>query len=244
MRIRLEDVSKKYGATRALDRLSMEFEPGRIIALLGANGAGKTTLLRCLSTLAVPDKGRIFFEGEALRRDNMELRRKFLFLPDFPVLYGNMTPLRHIAMLLRLYEKDRLDLDERVTGTLERLDLLPLIDKPIWNLSRGQIYKVALAGMFVLDPELWLFDEPFASGIDPGGIVYLKKQFREAAARGRTVIYSTQLLDIAESFSDQVCVLEKGVVQLFATVDEVKRMADKDRGALEQVFQQLREERS
>jgi ABC-type multidrug transport system ATPase subunit len=244
LRIRLEKVSKKYGATRALDDLSLQFDAGRIVASLGANGAGKTSLLRCLSALVTPDQGQIFFDDEPLRRDRMDLRRKFLFLPDYPVVYGNMTPLRHIAMVLRLYEKDGLDLEERAIETLEHLDLLPLIDKPLWNLSRGQLYKVALAAMFILDPEAWLLDEPFASGIDPNGIVYLKKQFRDAATRGRTILYSTQLLDTAESFSGQVCVLERGRVRLFATVDEIRRMANKDQGALEQVFQQLREERA
>ncbi len=240
MQLQLEDVSKKYRRARALDHVSMNIAPGQIVSVLGANGAGKTTLLRCLSSIVAPDRGQILFDGQVLRRNRLDLRRRFIFLPDFPVLYAHMTPLQHIAMVLRLYEKDTAAVQDRAVEVLGNLDLLPLVDSRLAGLSRGQIYKAALAAMFIADPELWILDEPLASGMDPVGIAFFKKESRAAAKRGHTVLYSTQLLDIAETFSDRVCVLNRGKLELFKEVSAIQQQSAKPEGALEEVFLKLR----
>ena len=101
-----------------------------------------------------------------------------------------------------------------VTQHLGVLDLLPAIDTIIGQLSRGQIYKAALVTLLSLDPELWLLDEPFASGMDPVGIAYLKRQARVAAERGHTVLYSTQILAVVGKSSDRVCLIHRGKLRV------------------------------
>jgi ABC-type multidrug transport system ATPase subunit len=241
MHIQFANVTKRYGRVSALDQVTLEFTPGQIVAALGANGAGKTTLLRCLATIVAPGKGQILIDGQPLSRDRIDLRRRIMFLPDGPVAYAHLTPLRHIAMVLGLYGKSAEGIAYRATDVLGSLDLLPLIDTPLGRMSRGQIYKTMLAALFLADPELWLLDEPLASGIDPAGIIYFKQQCRDAAGRGRTVIYSTQLLDIAEKFSDRVCILQSGKVRFFDTVDAILSSAAQPQSSLEDVFSQLRE---
>ena len=241
MLINFANVTKRYGRVRALDDVTLDITPGQIVAVLGANGAGKTTLLRCLATLAAPARGDVWIDGEILRRDRMDQRRRIMFLPDLPVAYAHMNPLRHIAMVLRLYGKDADPVVGRATEVLGRLNLLPLIDTPLARMSRGQIYKTVLAALFLVDPDLWLLDEPLASGIDPSGIIYLKEQCRAAAARGRTVIYSTQLLDIAEKFSDRVCILYQGAVRFFDSIDAIRQRTARPESSLVDIFSQLRE---
>src|SRR5262245_31811354 len=103
MKIELRAVSKSYGRSRALDRASLEISSGwQIIAILGANGAGKTTLLRCLAGIAAPDSGEILFNDEPFERDNLDLRRQVFFLPDFPIVFYEMSVVRHIGMVLRV----------------------------------------------------------------------------------------------------------------------------------------------
>jgi len=243
MQIVLESVSKRFASMRALDDVSLTIEQGQIVAVLGPNGAGKTTLLRCLSAIVSPDKGRIFYEGQQFDRGRVDLRRKFNFLPEFPLVFPHQTVARHIAMILALYGVESRDAADAATTHLFELDLLPAIDAPIGTLSRGQLYKVALATMLTVDPELWLLDEPFASGMDPTGIAYFKQQARAAAGRGRTVIYSTQILDLAERFSDRVCVIDHGRVRVFDAVENLRIHADnQDGGVLEQIFRKLRED--
>src|SRR3954463_8624490 len=170
MKIELRSDSKAYGRVQALDRVSVDIETSHIVALLGANGAGKTTLLRCLAGIAAPDGGAIMYNDEQFHRDNIELRRRLTFLPDFPVVFYEMTVLRHIGMVLRLYGVQDEGLEQRVLDLLRQFDLLTIAENPMNSLSRGQIYKAALVALIATDPELWLLDEPFASGMDPHGI--------------------------------------------------------------------------
>src|SRR6476659_1825314 len=174
MRIALANATKSYGPLMALDQLDLQIEPGQIVALVGPNGAGKTTLLRCLAGLAVLDRGPISYDGEAFRRGRIDLRRRLAFLPDFPCLFSEMSVLRHVGMTLRLYGADGDVAEERVLARLRDFDLLTLAEMPLGTLSRGQLYKAALAALLAVDPELLLLDEPFASGMDPNGIISLK----------------------------------------------------------------------
>lgn len=240
MKIELRAVSKTYGKAHALDRASLEIGAGQIVAILGANGAGKTTLLRCLAGIAAPDAGAIVYDDEPFERDKLELRRQLFFLPDFPVVFYEMSLIRHIGMVLRVYEKDEAGVETRVLQLLKDFDLFTIAENPLNSLSRGQVYKAALIALIAVNPEVWLLDEPFASGMDPHGINTLKRYAREAVAQGRTIIYSTQILEIVEKFSDKVCILHQGEVRAFDSVTLLEN-AGQGRGLVD-IFRQLREE--
>ncbi|HME08156.1 MAG TPA: ABC transporter ATP-binding protein [Bryobacteraceae bacterium] len=242
MQIALESLTKRFGRLRALENVTATIAPGQIVAVLGSNGAGKTTLLRCLSAIAAPDSGRILYDGEHFNRGRIDLREKLAFLPDFPIVFSQMTVARHLAMMLGLYRKDGAQLASAATEHLSELDVLAAIDTPVGQLSRGQVYKVALATLLTIDPELWMFDEPFASGMDPGGISYFKLQARLAVQRGRTVLYTTQILEVAEKFCDRVFLLHRGQLRVFDAVANLFVRPGSDGGVLEDVFRQLREE--
>ena len=241
MKIELRGVFKSYKSVRALDGVSFEIQPGQIVSLLGPNGAGKTTLIRCLAGIAAPDKGGVYFDDQEFRRDRMELRRRLHLLPDFPFHFWEQSVVRNIAIVLRLFDADGPGVEARVLELLRDFDLLPLALRPVGTLSRGQAYKAGLVAMMAADREVWLFDEPFASGIDPHGIDAFKRHSRAAASRGRTVIYSTQLLDVAERFSDRVCVIHKGEIRAFDTLDNLRARAQDKDNVLEEMFRQLRE---
>jgi ABC-type multidrug transport system ATPase subunit len=241
MMVELRGVWKSYKAVRALDGISMQIRPGEIVSLLGPNGAGKTTLLRCLTGIAAPDKGGLYFDEQEFRRDRLDLRQRMYFMPDFPFLFWEHSVVRNIAIILRLYEADGAGAEDRVLELLRDFDMLPLAQRPVYSLSRGQLYKAGLVALLAADRELWLLDEPFASGMDPHGIDAFKRHAREAAGRGRTILYSTQILDVAERLSDRVCVIHKGEIRAYDTLEKLRAKAqDKDNG-LEEMFRQLRE---
>jgi len=241
MNIELRNLTKSYRSIHALDHVSLLAEPGQIISLLGPNGAGKTTLIRCLAGIARADKGGIYFDDQEFHRDRMDLRRRLFLLPDFPHLFWDQSILRNISIILHLFDADGDDTKERVLELLKDFDLLPLALRPVQSLSRGQAYKAALVALIAADRELWLLDEPFASGMDPHGIDAFKRHARTAAKRGRTIIYSTQILDVAERFSDRVCLIHKGEVRAYDTLTRLREQsADKD-NVLEEMFRQLRE---
>lgn len=242
MKIALRNIDKSYGRVHALDDVTLDIEPGQIISLLGVNGAGKTTMLRCLSGIVVPDRGEILFDEEDFRRSRTDLRKRLHFLPDFPFFYPRVSLLQHIGLVAKAYEKAEAGTEQRVVELLEEFDLLPLIKSPVAKLSRGQQYKAGLIAMAIADPELWLFDEPFASGMDPLGLSAFRRLIRDASRRGRTVIYSTQLLELAESFSDRVCVINGGKIHAFDTMFSLTESSKAAPGAvLEHLFTQLRD---
>ncbi len=240
MKIELRAVSKSYGRARALDRASAEIGASQIVAILGANGAGKTTLLRCLAGIAAPDAGEIVYDDLPFERDNMDLRRQVFFLPDIPVVFYELSIVRHIGMVLRVYEREEAGIEAKVLQLLKDFDLLSAAENPLRTLSRGQVYKAALAALIAVNPRVWLLDEPFASGMDPHGINALKHYAREAAAAGSTVIYTTQILDVVERFSDRVCILHQGEVRAFDSVNLLE--SSRQGKGLEEIFHQLREE--
>lgn len=210
--------------------------------MLGANGAGKSTLLRCLAGLVGVDRGLILFDDEPFRRDRLDLRRRLLFLPDFPLAYAHHSVIRHLGMLLRVYEAEADGVEQRAVGLLREFDLLPLAERPMGSLSRGQFYKASLIALMTLDPELWLLDEPFASGMDPHGIHAFRDEAAAAARRGRTILYTTQILDVAERFADRVIVLHEGEMRAFETLTTLREQARGTAGPLEHIFRELRAE--
>jgi ABC-2 type transport system ATP-binding protein len=242
MKIELEGLTKKYGSFAALADISLEMAPGQLVALLGPNGAGKTTLLRCLAGIIAPTRGTVRYDGQKFDRGRMDLREKLFLLPDFPLVFEKWSTLRHVGMVLRLYKAEREGVEERVIELLNEFELLPLADMPLQLLSRGQRYKAALVALIAADPELWLVDEPFASGMDPLGISAFKRRAREAVTRGRTVIYSTQILDAAERFSDRVGIIYRGSMVAFDSVADLEDKSLPQGSVLEGIFQLLKEE--
>ena len=186
MRVELHQVTKRYGSNRALDDVTLAFEPGQIVAVIGINGAGKTTLLRALAGVVAPERGNIEFDGRSFNRNNLDQRRRFWFLPDFPPLLAEETLLNNLGFILRLFGADGPGVEHRVLALLGELDLIGLAHATVATLSRGQAYKTALIALMCADPEVWLLDEPFASGMDPVGIAVFRREARAAAARGRT----------------------------------------------------------
>ncbi len=236
MRIRLENVSKKFGGVIALDRLFWNVEPGQIVAVLGPNGAGKTTLLNAIAGVILLDGGKVFLDGHPSTPDRGDLRRRFAFIPDIPPVPGGWSPLRFIATTLKLYEAAGEGLEDRVIHFLEQLDLLSVARWKFRQLSRGQVYKAVLAAFLAADPELWLLDEPFASGMDPRGLNCLKDYAREAIGRGRTFVFTTQIVEVAEQFAHRVCVLDRGQIRMWEECSSLRQNA-----TLNNLLSQLRE---
>jgi ABC-type multidrug transport system ATPase subunit len=144
-------------------------------------------------------------------------------------------------MVLHLYEADAPGAEDRVLALLRAFDLLAQAEAPLKTLSRGQLYKAALVALLAVNPEVWLLDEPFASGMDPRGLASFKTEAAAAARAGRTVLYSTQILEVAERFADRVCILHRGQVHAFESVEQLRQGPSGAEPVLEELFQQLRE---
>ena len=240
MKLEVRNLSFSYREVQALDNISLVVEPGRLVSVIGLNGAGKTTLLHCLSTLLVPPQGTILCDDQPLRRSDIPLRRRIFYIPDTPALFYDRTVIQNLSAIARIYAADAPDAPERAIALLRELDMLPYVYTPASELSRGQQYKAALAALILADPDLWLLDEPFAAGMDPLGNAFLRQQIRAATARGKTVLYTTQLPELTEQFSDALAVLHQGRLRAFAPVADLREPFKDAPNPLEAFFLSLR----
>ena len=222
--IDIRNVVKRYDQHVAVSDLSLAVPRGSVYGLLGPNGAGKTTTIRMILNIIVPDSGSITLLGQSHRASGITDR--IGYLPEERGLYKKMQVRRVLRFLAELKGVKRRDADRRIDEWLYRLDLkngekdwgLAKVDE----LSRGMQQKVQFIGTLVHDPDLVILDEPF-SGLDPINAQALKDAIVELKSRGKTVIFSTHLMDNAERLCDSVCIIARGRKVLDGGVAEVRR---------------------
>jgi ABC-2 type transport system ATP-binding protein len=214
--LKLEGVTKRYGAFTAVRDLSFQARPGAILGFLGPNGAGKTTTLRMILGLVTPTAGRLEVLGET---DGRALRGRLGFLPEERGLYRRMTATAAIAFFARLKGVPAGEAKRRAKKLLEDNGLGEAANRQIRALSKGMAQKVQLLSAIAHEPELVILDEPF-SGLDPVNQQGLDGIIHGLAARGSTVIFSTHVMQHAERLCDQVVLVAGGRKMFDGTVAE------------------------
>ena len=221
--LEIRGISKRYAEHTAVDALSLEVPKGTVYGLLGPNGAGKTTTIRTVLNIIAPDTGTITVFG--VPHTNRRVLDRVGYLPEERGLYKKMQVRRVLRFLAELKGVRARDCDHRIDWWLERLSLkTPEKDwgaAKMDELSRGMQQKVQFIGTLLHEPELVILDEPF-SGLDPINAQALKDTIVELKSRGRTVIFSTHLMDNAERLCDSVCIIARGQKVLDGTVAGVK----------------------
>ncbi len=236
MHIELRNVSKTFARTRALADFDLNVPPSSIVVLLGENGAGKSTLLRILAGICVPDSGLVRYDGKTFSREDIPLRRRLHFTPDMPVLFPDQTVARNVATFAALYQKPTAGREEFLAHWLEESGAAALMRRTVGLLSRGQMWKAGLACVAAAEPELWLVDEPFASGMDALGMGAFRRLARHLADQGGTIIYTTQMVEMAADFADHVCVIREGAKILWETGDEIRHRLAADPNGVENIL--------
>jgi ABC-2 type transport system ATP-binding protein len=223
--IALERVTKRYAGHTAVRALDLAIPRGSIFGLLGPNGAGKSTTIRMIMNILVPDEGRIMlFGGEAASRD---LSARIGYLPEERGLYKKMRVLDHLVFLGETKGVPRRRARELSGQWLARLGLGDWAARRVEDLSKGMQQKVQFIGALLHEPELVVLDEPF-SGLDPVNSQVMKDVVVDMARQGRTVLFSTHIMEQAERMCDRVAIIARGEKLVDGKLADVKR-ADGDR---------------
>ena len=217
--LELRGLRKAFRDVVAVDQVSLAVPPGQIFGLLGPNGAGKTTTLRMIMDILAPDEGEILLFGQRRRREDLE---RIGYLPEERGLYRKMTVLDHLAFLGELHGLRRADALARGVRWLEKLELGAWAKRKVEELSKGMAQKVQIAGTVLHDPELVILDEPF-SGLDPINQGLFKELLADYQREGRTVVFSTHVMEQAEKLCDQICLISHGRAILAGDLATIKR---------------------
>jgi ABC-2 type transport system ATP-binding protein len=236
--IHLHNVSKHYGATKAVNELNLFVPAGEIFGFIGPNGAGKTTTIRMIGGLMAPTSGRVEIDGIDMAHQPVEAKRKIGLIPDRPFLYEKLTGMEFLTFTADLYGVDEYRLANK---SRELLDLFSLIDRAhelIESYSHGMRQRLIMAAAFLHDPVLIIVDEPMV-GLDPSGMKLVRDLFARLARKGTTIFISTHTLDLAQKLCDRIGIINKGTLIATGTFQDLKTAAQVGEGDLEQVFLQL-----
>jgi ABC-2 type transport system ATP-binding protein len=222
--IELNNVSKFFGKFPAVDALSLSVPQGVVYGLLGPNGAGKTTTIRMIMNITAADSGEIRVLGSPMTR---EMQNRIGYLPEERGLYRKMKVVEHLLFLAAIKEVPRETARQRIAEWADRLELKPWLKKKVDELSKGMQQKVQFIATVVHDPEILILDEPF-SGLDPINTGIIKEYLTEFRKRGKTIVFSTHVLEQAEKLCDEICLLARSKKVLEGNLRELKRHFSKD----------------
>ncbi len=232
----VRSVSKSFGTTRALERVSFELPAGEIVGLLGPNGAGKSTAMKIVLGILKADEGTVDVFGHDVRSETVVVKGLIGYVPESPQLYEFLTGSEYLDFVADMYGMDPANRAGRISQYLRALELSGHEDSMISGYSQGMKQKVALISALVHRPRLLVLDEPL-NGLDPRSARLVKDLLRSLASReGVGVLFSTHVLDIAQAICDRVVILDHGRVRAEGTVGELREKAGLSGSGLEEVF--------
>ncbi len=222
------NVTKSFDEFVAVNDLSLAVRAGRIYGLLGPNGAGKTTTIRMIVNITAPDSGKIELFG---KRITPELQDRIGYLPEERGLYKKMKIVEQLRFFGELKNLKGKALNETIDRWLERVKLTEWKNKKASELSKGMQQKIQFIASVMHDPDLVILDEPF-SGLDPINVGLLKEIVLELKASGKTIIFSTHLMETAEKLCDDICLINRSRKVLDGSLREIKKSFGRNSVAL------------
>ncbi|MBI3747731.1 MAG: ATP-binding cassette domain-containing protein [Chloroflexi bacterium] len=219
MSLQVDQVTKRYGPTLALDGLSFDVRPGEVFGFLGANGAGKTTTMRICLGIVRADDGEIRWAGTPV---GGLPRRTWGYLPEERGLYPRLGVLDQLVYFASLYGEKPAEARRAALGWLERFQIPDYANRRAEELSKGNQQKVQFIAAILHRPEVLLMDEPF-TGLDPINLVILREAFTELRDQGRTLVFSTHQMEAAEALCESVAIIDRGRLVAGGRLRDLKR---------------------
>lgn len=239
--IELKNVSKNYnkGQIKAVDDISMEIMDGEIFGFLGPNGAGKTTTIKMITGILNADSGTIKLNGFDIKKDSIKAKMQFGYVPDDPDMFNKLKGIEYLNFMADVYEVPQDIRRERIKTLLDRFSLYDSAEDLIQSYSHGMKQKIIVIGALLHNPSLWILDEPL-TGLDPKSAFILKEMMREHTSQGKTVFFSTHVLEVAEKLCDRIAIINKGKIIFCGTMDKIRESA-KGNESLEKIFLEMTE---
>jgi ABC-2 type transport system ATP-binding protein len=236
--IEIKNLTKVYNKEKkALDNVSFTINDGEIFAFIGHNGAGKTTTIKSIVGILDFEEGDILINGKSIKKEPIECKKQIAYVPDNPDLYENMKAIDYIRFICDMYDVPENKRLEQIDKYATMFELKENLNSEISSFSHGMKQKVALIAALVHNPQILIMDEPFV-GLDPKAVYDMKEVMKQMCKEGKTIFFSTHILEVAEKLCSRVAIIKQGKVVKVGNMNEIK--GDE---SLEQVFLELDEEK-
>lgn len=223
MDIQIDNLTKRYGAQKAVDSISFHVKGGEILGFLGPNGAGKTTTMKMITNYINIEEGDILIGGKSVKANTDELKKYIGYLPEHNPLYHEMPVIDYLKFCAALQNVPKSKIEERVREMVKVCGLNAEKHKKIGELSKGYRQRVGLAQAMIHDPEILILDEP-TTGLDPNQIVEIRKLIRDLG-KEKTVILSTHILPEVEATCDRILIINKGKIVADGTSENLRNQS-------------------
>ena len=238
--IEIKNVSKSYiKGKKSVDNLSLEIKDGEIFGFLGPNGAGKTTTIRMITGILDADEGEILIDGKNIKTQTLEAKKNFGFVPDNPDMFLKLKGIEYLNFMADVYDIPANKRKEKIESLTKKFEIYNQLNNQIQSYSHGMRQKIVICGALLSEPKNWILDEPM-TGLDPKSSFDLKEMMREHSKSGKTVFFSTHVLEVAEKLCDRVGIINNGKLVFVGTFEEMKQKF-KEQASLEELFLEITE---
>ncbi len=233
--LQLQHVTGGYTKKPVIQDLSFEINKGELVGLIGLNGAGKSTTIKHIIGTLLPRAGEIHLNGVTLKENMDKYRSSFSYIPETPVLYEELTLKEHLELTAMAYGLDEKTLQERSQSLLKEFRMEKRLNWFPSHFSKGMRQKVMIMCAFLVNPSLYIIDEPFV-GLDPLGIQSLLDQMDAKKRDGASILMSTHILSTAEKHCDRIILLHEGRVRAQGTMDDLRKAFNMPTATLDDLY--------
>jgi ABC-2 type transport system ATP-binding protein len=234
--ITLTDIHKYYGSKHVLQGINLKINPGQIIGYIGPNGAGKSTTVKILCGLISEFDGTVIVDGFNIKQDALQVKKIIGYVPELAEMYEVLTPREFLFFTGSLYGLNKEVIEKRATGMLSAFGMLSNLNQRMDTFSKGMKQKVLLVSGILHDPKIIILDEPL-SGLDANSVIIVKELISRLAREGKTIFYSSHIMDIVEKVSDRIILISQGKVLADGTIEDLRH--HQGNASLEKIFSQL-----
>jgi len=234
--IRIQNLNKFYGSKHVLKDISIDIFPGQVIGYIGPNGAGKSTTVKIICGLLSDFTGEVTVKGIDIRKNPVDVKALIGYVPEMAELYDVLTPNEFLSLMGALYKMPQDLITERTTRMMDAFGMAGNMDQRMDSFSKGMKQKVLITSGLMHNPEVIILDEPL-SGLDANSVIIVKELISKLAQSGKTIFYSSHMMDVVEKVSDRIVLINEGKVVADGSFEELKQNQDKN--SLEQIFAQL-----
>ncbi|MEC1903241.1 MULTISPECIES: ABC transporter ATP-binding protein [Bacillaceae] len=239
--LKIDHLTGGYSRNPVLKNISFEVDTGQIVGLIGLNGAGKSTTIKHIIGLMEAHKGFISINGKTFAEDSEAYRSQFSFIPETPILYDELTLYEHLELTAMAYGLTKKTFEKRLQPLLKEFRMEKRLKWFPAHFSKGMKQKVMIMCAFLIEPALYIIDEPFV-GLDPLAINSLLEMMEKAKAQGSAILMSTHILATAERYCDSVIILHNGEIRAKGTLMQLREQFKMKDATLDDLYIQLTKE--